>query len=183
MNRLMEQLRQALRAFEVCSQPPALIGGLAVNAHNVIRATADIDFLVAAVDADRLHEALLALGYQCIYRTENVANYARDDERLDVLYAHRPYSVELLRDAPLRQLAVGPLRVVSAEGLVGFKLQALRNNPARVRDEEDIRELLRMNRDRLDMSQVRRYFALFDREDWLRQLLEELRIEQEPPSL
>lgn len=182
MNRLLAQLKQVLQAFEVCRQPPALIGGMAVNTYNVIRATSDIDFLVAADDADRLHEALLGLGYECIYRTENVANYARDDERLDLLYAHRPYSVELLRQAESRQLAIGQLRVVSAEGLIGFKLQALHNDPARLRDEEDIRELLRMNREGLDMSQVRRYFALFDREDWLQQLLEDLRVEQEPPD-
>ena len=58
---------------------------------------------------------------------------------------------------------MGPLRVISAEGLIGFKLQALVNNPSRLRDLEDIRALLRAQRDRLNMDEVREYFAMFDR--------------------
>ncbi len=41
--------------FSELETPPALIGGLALAAHKVIRATRDVDFLVAAVDADRVH--------------------------------------------------------------------------------------------------------------------------------
>jgi hypothetical protein len=37
------------------------------------------------------------------------------------------------------------LKVVSAEGLVGFKLQAFVNDPSRTRDLEDIRALVRAN--------------------------------------
>ena len=74
MPKLVEQLRQALVAFNVCRRQPALIGGFAVNAHNVVRSTTDIDFLVALDDADRLHDALLDLGYECLYRTDDVAN-------------------------------------------------------------------------------------------------------------
>jgi hypothetical protein len=182
MTKLVEQLKEALQAFTVCREPPALIGGFAVNVHNVVRATTDIDFLVALDDADRLHDALSELGYRCIYRTEDVANYSRGDARLDLLYARRPHSTELLERAEFREFPVGPIRVVGAEGLIGFKLQALHNDPSRLRDAEDIRELLRVNRSRLDMDQVREYFVLFDRQDWLQQLIEELGFEQEPPE-
>jgi hypothetical protein len=177
MSRLADQLEEALRAFSICEQPPAAIGGLAVNAHNVIRATDDIDFLVDAKDAERVHAALLGLGYRSVYRTENVANYSREDERLDVLYAHRPLALELLRNAESRELPSGRLHIVSAEGLIGFKLQALSNNPRRVRDLEDIRALLRMNRATLNMQEVNSYFELFDRQDLLQELTQELRLE------
>ncbi len=69
---------------------------------------------------------------------------------------------------------MGRLHVVSAEGLVGFKLQAYANDPARLRDLDDIRALLRANRDALDMQEVRRYFALFDCELLLNEILADL---------
>ena len=55
------------------------------------------------------------------------------------------------------------MRVISAEGLIGFKLQALVNDPSRGRDLDDIRALLRAQRGRLNMTEVQEYFALFDR--------------------
>ncbi|MBL8297281.1 MAG: hypothetical protein JNN30_02935 [Rhodanobacteraceae bacterium] len=182
MAKLVEQLREVLQAFTVCREPPALIGGFAVNVYNVVRATTDIDFLVALSDADRLHDALLDLHYQCIYRTDDVANYSRGDERLDLLYARRPHSVDLLKKAKSREFSVGSIRVVSVEGLVGFKLQALHNDPSRLRDVDDIRELLRLNGSQLDLDQIREYFTLFDRQEWLQQLLEEFRLEYESPE-
>lgn len=182
MSKLIEQLRQALVAFNVCRQQPALIGGVAVNAYNVVRSTTDIDFLVALDDADRLHDALLALGYECLYRTDDVANYSRGNERLDLVYAHRAASTELLHGAEFRDIPAGRVRVVSAEGLIGFKLQALNNNPSRVKDAEDIRELLRLNWSRLNRDEVRKYFLLFNREDWLQELIEEMRPEQSPDT-
>jgi hypothetical protein len=69
---------------------------------------------------------------------------------------------------------MGPLRVISAEGLIGFKLQALVNNPSRSRDLEDIRALLRAQRGRLNMDEVREYFAMFDRVEMLDGLLDEI---------
>ena len=41
MSRLIEQLREAVLALDVCEPPPALIGGLALAAHGVVRATSD----------------------------------------------------------------------------------------------------------------------------------------------
>lgn len=174
MSRLVEQIKQAVAAFASCKTTPALIGGLALAAHQVVRATRDVDFLADADDADRLHAILLALGYRCVHRSEDAANYLRDDEGLDLLYAHRPVARRLLREASERQTVMGPLRVISAEGLIGFKLQALVNNPARTRDLDDIRALLRVQRGRLNMDEVREYFAMFEREEMLDGLLHEV---------
>jgi hypothetical protein len=155
MSRLVDQVKQAVAAFTGCKTTPALIGGLALAAHQVVRATRDVDFLADADDADHLHDILLGLGYRCVHRSEDAANYLRGDEGLDLLYAHRPTARRLLAGAVERPTVMGPLRVVSAEGLIGFKLQALVNDPSRTRDLDDIRALLRAQRGRLNMGRSR----------------------------
>ena len=54
------------------------------------RRTRDVDFLIDADDADRLHDILLGLGYRCVHRSPDAANYLRGEDGFDVLYAHRP---------------------------------------------------------------------------------------------
>jgi len=171
MSRLVDQIKQVLQAFSALEMPPALIGGLALAAHRVVRATSHVDFLVAAGDADRVHDLLLSHGYHCIHRSQDAANYARTDEGFALLYAHRPIASRLLSQAPTRQTPFGSLRIISAEGLIGFKLQALCNDPSRGRDLDDIRQLLRANLGQLDMAEVKQYFALFEREELLDELL------------
>ncbi|MBK7005758.1 MAG: nucleotidyltransferase family protein [Burkholderiales bacterium] len=77
MSNLAEQIREALNMFARNGTEPALIGGLAVVAHQVVRATKDVDFLLEAEAADKVHDALLDLGYQCLYRSEESTMYAR----------------------------------------------------------------------------------------------------------
>jgi len=48
------------------------------------------------------------------------------------------------------------------------------NDPRRTQDLEDIRALLRFNRDRLDLEEVRHYFKLFDREKLLDEIFSQL---------
>lgn len=171
MARLLDQIRQALTVFASNDVSPVLIGGLALAAHNVVRATQDVDFLVDADVADRIHGLLLGLDYRCVHRSEDAANYLRDDEGLDLLYAHRPIARRLLDEAKERDTPMGPLRVVSAEGLIAFKLQGFVNDPARTRDLDDIRSLLQANRQALDMGQVEQYFVLFERQALLDELI------------
>lgn len=171
MSRLADQVKQAVVAFAGCKIPPALIGGLALAAHDVVRATRDVDFLVDADDAQKVHDALIALGYECAHRSEDAANYVRDDEGLGLIYACRPRSQQLLAGDMERDTTLGRIRVISAEGLIGFKLQALVNAPERESDRVDILALLRAGRNKLDMQEVREYFALFDRSEMLDELL------------
>ena len=175
MPKLVDQLKEALGAFAGLDRPPALIGGLALAAHRVVRATQDVDFLVDALDADRIHAILLGLGYACVHRSEDAANYVRGEEGLDLLYAHRPIARRLLMQAQARDTAMGPLRVISVEGLIAFKLQANVNDPRRGRDLDDIRALLKAHHGRLNLAELREYFALFDREAQLDELLEQSR--------
>jgi hypothetical protein len=173
MPRLVDQIKEVLAGFAVCRTPPALIGGLALAAHRVVRATQDVDFLTDLDDADRLHAMVLGLGYQCLHRSEDAANYRRGDEGLDFIYAHRPVARRLLAEAQSRDTGMGHLRVVNVEGLIGLKLQGYVNDPRRVRDLDDIRQLLRANRATLDMAEVQEYFKLFERSELLGQLVEE----------
>lgn len=171
MSNLAEQIREALAMFARTGTEPALIGGLAVAAHRVVRATKDVDFLVDSEAADRVHDALLKLGYECIYRSADAANYVRDTEGLDLLYAHRPLARHLLETATERETPMGRMRIVRVEGLMGFKLQGYVNDASRARDLEDIRALLQVHRASLDMDELREYFALFNREELLNELL------------
>ncbi len=171
MPNLAEQIREALTMFANSDTQPALIGGLAVAAHQVVRATKDVDFLVAAEVADKIHNALLNLGYRCLYRSEDAANYVRGTEGLDLLYAHRPLARRLLAQATPRDTPMGRLRVISVEGLIGFKLQGFTNDATRTRDLDDIRALLKIHRASLDLTELREYFALFNQLELFNELL------------
>ena len=171
---LVRQVREAVDSFQGLHTVPALIGGLALAAHSVVRGTRDVDFLADADDADRLHDILSGLGYHCVHRSADAANYLRGSEGLDLLYAHRPEARRLLVAAEERDTGMGRLRIISAEGLIAFKLQAHVNDASRLRDLDDIRALLRANRTTLDMSAVRRYFQLFEREALLDELIADI---------
>jgi hypothetical protein len=171
MSNLAEQIREALSMFARNATEPALIGGLAVVAHQVVRATKDVDFLVEAEAADKVHHALLDLGYQCLYRSEDAANYVRSTEGLDLLYAHRPLARRLLAQALVRETPMGRMRIISVEGLIGFKLQGYVNDATRTRDLDDIRALLKIHRSSLDIEELREYFVLFNKPELLNELL------------
>lgn len=171
MPNLADQIREALSMFARNRTEPALIGGLAVVAHKVVRATQDVDFLLEAEAADRVHDALLKLGYQCLYRSADAANYVRGTEGLDLLYAHRPLARRLLAQASQRETPMGPLRVISVEGLIGFKLQGFVNDATRTRDLDDIRALVKLHRTSINLDELREYFALFNQSHLLDELL------------
>jgi len=173
LSRLGKQLEEIIAAMSRVDARFALIGGLALASHKVVRATQDIDLLTDISRADEIDQALVNLGYRCLHRSADAGNYLRGDERVDLLYASRPAARRLLSAAPERQTAFGPLHVVSLEGLVGFKLQGWVNDPRRTQDMEDIRALFRANRQALDLVEVREYFRLFGRESLLDGLLNE----------
>jgi len=171
-SRLGKLIEELIVTLDSIGATYALIGGLALASHNVIRATQDVDLLSRAADSDAIDRAFKAKGFRCLHRNGDVANYLRGDERVDFLFASREIAKRLLIDAPARETSFGLLRVVSAEGLIGFKLQAIVNDPRRTQDLEDIRALLRTNRDSLNLNEVRDYFRLFGRDALLEELLD-----------
>jgi len=125
----------------------------------VIRATQDVDLLIDASQAGTAEGILTRLGYHCIYRSGDAGNCQRNDERVDLLYAQRPIARRLLAEAPARQTPFGMLRVVGLEGLIGFNLTGLVNDPRRTQDLEDIRAPLRAIRDSDDSFKCANIFA------------------------
>jgi len=174
MSRLGKQIEEIVATLNRLGVPFALIGGLALASHKVIRATQDIDLLTDANRADEIDKALVKLGYHCLHRSGDAGNYLRGDERLDFLYASRPSAHRLLSGAPELATAFGPLHVITAEGLIAFKLQGWVNDARRTQDLEDIRALLRANRDTIDLAEVREYFSLFQRQKLLDEMLNEI---------
>lgn len=173
ISRLGRQIAEVTAALNARGVQFALIGGLALASHRVVRATQDVDLLADAERAGEIDAELARLGYRCLHRSTDAGNYARGDERVDLLYASRPIARRLLANAVESETSLGTLRVVTAEGLIGFKLQALANDPRRTQDLEDIRALLRGNHATLDMAEIREYFRLFERESLLDELLRE----------
>lgn len=174
VSRLGRQLEEALTSLRAAGLPVALIGGLALAPHNVVRATQDVDLLADGDNADAIEGVVRALGYRSIYRSADAANFLRGDERIDFIFARRPIARRLLAGAVLLETSLGSVPVVSKEGLIGFKLQGLSNDARRTQDAEDIRALLRANQGAIDIAEVREYFRLFNREPLLDQWLQEL---------
>ena len=90
---------------------------------------------------------------------------------MDLLYAHRPLARRLLAQATERETPMGRMRIISVEGLIGFKLQGFVNDATRTRDLDDIRALLKIHRSSLNIQELREYFALFDQSELLDELL------------
>jgi hypothetical protein len=129
---LGKQIEELVSTLSTTGAPFALIGGLALAPYKVVRATQDVDLLTDSSMAEPIHAALLALGYQCLHRSEDAGNYQRDDERVDLIYSRRPAALRLLAAARPQQTPFGELHVVSAEGLIGDPgiLSALRQGTA-----------------------------------------------------
>ena len=105
------------------------------------------------------------MSWECLHRSVDAANYLRGLKRVDVLHAHRPMARGLLSQAEPRSILGRDVRVIGLTGLIAFKLQALCNGPRRTQDLEDIRALVRANRERVEWASLRRSFELFDRLD------------------
>ena len=163
MNALLAQLEEFNAQLIACGARYALIGGMALSAHQLPRATQDIDFLLNRLDADIVDTLLISLGYQCIHRSEDAANYRRGGSAIDFIYAYRPRALALIETAQTRKIGTQSLNVVTVEGLIGLKLQALTNDPRRVQDLLDIRNLIEKHRAKLDLTQLYDYFLLFDK--------------------
>ncbi len=84
-SRLGRQIAEVAAAMDAINARFALIGGLALASHKVVRATQDVDLLVEAEMADAIDLELTRLGYQRLHRSADAANYVRNDERLDLL--------------------------------------------------------------------------------------------------
>jgi hypothetical protein len=156
-------------ALDELGIPTALMGGLAVTAWDRIRATEDVDFLIAAdgTDPDTLLRSLQDRGYVpkklpavTDFDGERVMQLRYQppgkfyDFQVDLFLAESEYHrTALARRVPFR-LPDGEtvVPIVTCEDLIIFKLRA--DRPI---DRGDIIGLLEANRDALDFAYLRRW--------------------------
>lgn len=171
-------LQTLLTEFERRHIRYAVIGGFAMGILGAPRGTQDVDLVVHHEDLARLHDVMTTLGYQRAAITENVSHYVHQDPlwgALDVLHAFRPPSLAVLQRAKSQPIFSGTLQIrsVEPEDVIGFKVQAMANNPKRYhRDLADIETLMELYGSRLDWARVQEYFDLFELSEEGRRLKE-----------
>ena len=167
-----------LKRFHEHNVRYALIGGFALGAQGVVRATVDIDFLVHRDDMASVHKIMHQLGYECRYQTENVSQYASPLKVLgevDFLHAFREIAVGMIKRAEEKRIFNEELaiRVLKVEDLIGFKVQAMANDEGRKTiDLADIESLVALHRTSLDWNTVEEYFSLFGFDELFAELKE-----------
>jgi Uncharacterised nucleotidyltransferase len=154
----------------------ALMGGFALGLWGVGRSTVDLDILVERKDVGKVDRIMLDLGYECRYKSENVSQYVSALNifgEVDFLHAFREASLDMLGRAEEKAIFGNELSVsvLRPEDLVGLKLQAIKNNPAREQsDAADIESLLLLQKENLDWQLIGKYFKLFEMEDLLKRI-------------
>lgn len=161
-------LKHLLTSFDEQQIRYALIGGFALSAWGVPRGTVDIDFLVHREDMPKVDRIMLGLGYELKFSSENVSQYLSPLKifgEVDFIHAFRTPSLSMLDRAEKRLVFDGALsiNVLKVEDLIGFKLQAMKNNEERKAiDLSDIEMLMASRASEIDWALVKEYFSLFD---------------------
>lgn len=147
-------LGAAIEDLNRASIPYMLIGGLALSAWALPRATLDID-LSLWVSADNLdsvcahlcslYHSRVADPREFVMRTRVLPVTAHGGVRLDFLFAAFPFERTMIDFAPLREVGSVAVRVARLEDLILLKLPS-----ARPRDQEDVRVILNAYRDSLN---------------------------------
>jgi hypothetical protein len=167
----LDEVLEAFAAQEL--DRVAVVGAVARNAWAPPRATADLDLTVGA-DAtviEALHGALGELGYRRVREQQvnpsddlpDIITYRADApglRQVDVLVAKTAFEVEALERAVEVPLTHRPIRVVTAEDLIVYKLIAHRS-----RDVEDIRAIIQTQERagrQIDRAHIERWAAYWD---------------------
>ena len=172
---LRDALEKAHQVLQDGGVDHALVGGFALAAHGVARTTNDIDFLVGESQKEMAKNVLTSCGWVIELETAEVIHFA-GPSNLDLLIARRPLSQEMLVES--RVAAFKGIKCVSAEGIIGLKIQAYKNDPTReFQDRADIQSLI-AKFPNLRWDKVREFADLFG--EW--GFIEMLRKRQESPT-
>ncbi len=149
----------------------ALMGGVAMSAWGVVRATVDLDYLVLAEDMEKIEKIMQKYGYQCIYKTENVSQYRSDLKiygSIDFLHAFRETARAMLERAVVKKVynEQYEVRVLCPEDLVGLKVQAMVNDPEReMKEKADIDSIAIALGSQLDWKVIEDYYRMLNKSD------------------
>lgn len=155
---VFESLTWSHQELEKLNVPHALIGGMALSEYGYGRGTQDVDWLIPEEFVILVTERFLALGFQIFHQSKDVLQLTGKAE-IDFLIARRPISRKMIEDA---HLSTGlDLPVVSAEDLIGLKIQAyMGNSKRRSKELADIQELIELCSE-LDWAKVKHYADYF----------------------
>ena len=160
-----------LNAFQEENVRYGLIGGFAMGALGISRATVDLDFLLRRDDLSKVDKIMKANGYECVFKSENVSQYVSEVKifgEVDFLHAFRKVSIAMLERAKELDIFEGKLkiRVLRPEDIIGLKLQAIANDEARTtREYADIEALTDYYRINLDWESIEEYFSIFNQKE------------------
>lgn len=175
-------LKTLLARFSEAGIEVALSGGFALSTMGLFRFTKDIDFVAPEEMMDTIDQIMVELDYEKQdFSTKEIVSYFSPLKvygQVDFLVARRKYSRAMLKRAREVPVFDNEFRVKTLlpEDLIGLKVQAIVNDPKNRYqvDAPDIRQLLKLYRDRMDMDLVREYFRIFDKEDLLNEWLEDI---------
>ncbi|MGQ9592497.1 MAG: nucleotidyl transferase AbiEii/AbiGii toxin family protein [Planctomycetota bacterium] len=160
---LAEAFVRAVDALDAAGVSYALIGGLAVACHGLPRPTRDIDVLVSLprIRLPVLLEYFQKRGFSLdttdvLHRlsVDHLATIRYEGVRLDLLDAVIPFFRRAVAEAVERDIEARRVRVVTPEALVALKLLASRDDDLR-----DVRTILAVQGDKLDLDLVKRHLA------------------------
>ena len=155
LNRTLNSISRALSSAGI---DHALIGGFALAAYGVVRATVDIDLLVDGRMKSKAKAACLKSGFSIVNETGEVLQLSGAGQ-VDMVFANREPTQKMLVRASVK--LDFPIKIVLPEDLIGLKIQAYRNDPTReYQDKADIHALMKANPG-LDLNIVRGYADLF----------------------
>jgi len=175
--RVLQQLSDSFRQADIHY---ALIGGFAMAMNGVQRATVDLDFILLLDDLKHADQILRDSGYQRHFHSENVSHYRSADAefgRIDILHAFRPATRAMLERVEQMTIDDGVvIAVAKIEDIIGLKIQAACNNPARhSSDWQDIRLLLEaaaVQQKPLDFTLIRDYLDVFAELDRYQEMID-----------
>ncbi|MEM7384533.1 MAG: hypothetical protein AAF514_06260, partial [Verrucomicrobiota bacterium] len=122
-----------------------MIGGHAVNHYGYTRATADIDFMVAADDLPTIKTLLKKTGFTKVSESDNVVFFNRPGSpyRAGFLRVAAETLRKLLENAVQIDYSGVPLKVPGLLDLMEMKLFAVKGGSAR-REEKDFPDIVRL---------------------------------------
>ena len=131
-DRVLFELVSEFNEHEV---PYALIGGFALGALGIPRATMNLGFLVARGALPRVDEIMHRRGYRLRYRSDNLSHFVAVSPlhgQVGFLHAFRETFTGMLQRASMLPANAGglDLRSLRPEDIIGLKVQALTNDLA-----------------------------------------------------
>jgi len=150
------------------------VGALGLHAYGHSRATFDLDLVTVSAAQASMVAALEALGYETLHASAGYSNHQHADPAwggVDVIYVDEQTASRLFASCSKRlRLGERDAPVPRAEHLAAMKVQAMRNDPARlVQDLADVQQLLRLPD--TDRAEVHRYFERAGMVEWYERLV------------